>query len=169
MEKERKRSTTYWGNKVRLVSNIVFGTISFVALMLWLRFSPESFFSLQTLISVVIFVVVFFVFNRWTRESREVKKGFTNLMYFAANGKKWEVIDLLSNGADLNEQDSAGGTALIYAARNGQQEIVRILLERGAVKSIQTHGGKNAAAIARANGYDVIADQIDGYIEGQPT
>jgi hypothetical protein len=141
----------------------------FVFLALWLYFSPESFFSLQTLASVVLWVVIYSVFGKWTRGRRKVKEGFTDLMYFSANGKKWEVIDLLSNGDDLNQQDSVGGTALIYAARNGQQEIVRILLERGANRSIKTHAGKNAAEMARANGYSVIADQIDGYIEGQPS
>lgn len=167
MKKEKKRSTTYWGNRLRIVANIVFGAILFFGLMLWLRFSPESFFSLPTLASAIVWFVVYMFFRRWMRENQKVKEGFTELMYFSANGKKWEVIDLINKGADLNQQDSAGGTALIYAARNGQQEIVRILLERGASKLIHTHAGKSAAEIARANGYEVIADQIDGYVEGQ--
>ena len=33
----------------------------------------------------------------------------------------------LSEGADVNAEDGAGGTALMYAAREGHTEIVRLL------------------------------------------
>ena len=122
---------------------------------------------MKTLVSAVTSIAVYFFVVWLTREKREVKSGFTDLMYFSANGKKWDVIDLFDRGSDLNQQDSVGGTALIYAARNGQQEVVRVLLERGANRSIQTHAGKSASEIARANGYHVIAEQIEGYVEGQ--
>lgn len=167
MKKEKKRSTTYWNTRLRLVRNIISGVISLVVLWLWLRFDRDSLFSLRTLGYAVALIFLYLLIGRLTRENREVKKGFTDLMYFSANGKKWDVIDLLDKGADLNQQDAVGGTALIYAARNGQQEIVRILLERGANISIQTHAGKSVAEIARANGYHVIAEQIEGYVEGQ--
>lgn len=39
---------------------------------------------------------------------------------------------ILSLGADVNEQDAAGGTALAWAIRLGEAEITRLLLERGA-------------------------------------
>ena len=167
MKKEKKRSTTYWSTRLRLVANNISWVVLLILLWIWLHFNPESVFSLKTLVSAVVFVVIYILVFRPGRENREVKMGFTDLMYFSANGKKWDVIDLLDKGADPNQQDTVGGTALIYAARNGQQEIVRILLERGANRSIQTHAGKSAAEIARTNGYYVIAEQIEGYVEGQ--
>ena len=50
----------------------------------------------------------------------------------ASEGNETELIDVISNGIDINEEDDNGLTALHHAAEGGHATCVEILLQHGA-------------------------------------
>lgn len=170
----KKKPSTYWQSilgKVLLVAIVMYFFLRLIGLMAKIS-DPTfkgSFFSGADLTWLAIFLV--FCFLSWQRNKREriVKEGFNELMYFSANGKKWDVIDQLNAGINPDAQDVVGGTALIYAAKNGQEDVVRVLLERGANPTLTTVSGKTASDFARAEGYIEIAEKIDSLVKERAT
>lgn len=79
------------------------------------------------------------------------KRGFTPLMYAAANDRLSAIETLIRKGADVNAQSDIGETALICAVRYGRGDpaIVRMLIEAGANINIVMNGGDNALSWAR--------------------
>lgn len=61
--------------------------------------------------------------------------------------------ELLNQGADLAEADSAGEPALLIAALAGQADVVALLLERGADIHIRNKGGLTALHAAAYGGH----------------
>lgn len=79
------------------------------------------------------------------------KRGFTPLMYAAANDRLSAIATLVRQGADVNAQSDIGETALICAVRYGRGEpaIIRALIEAGANVNIVMDGGDSALSWAR--------------------
>ncbi len=166
----KKKPSTFWQSIFEGVLLVVFVLyLIFRLIGFMIRISDPTFkgplFSSADLISVAIFLFFCFLFWRKNKRERIVKEGFTELMYFSANGKKWDVIDQLNAGASPDAQDVVGGTALIYAAKNGQEDVVRVLLERGANPTLTTRSGKTASDFARSEGYVEIAEKIDSFFK----
>jgi ankyrin repeat protein len=62
-----------------------------------------------------------------------------------------KIVELLvSAGADLDAQDSAGDTALARAARSGHKEIVQLLISKGADVNLLLYSGRTQTALDRA-------------------
>lgn len=160
----KKKPTTFWEStfkKVAVVVFVLFLAIQYLALKLTFP-GLELSIPAAAIVTGVAVGLLFGIHNwRKAKSRRIVKEGFTELMYFSANGKKWDVIDQLNAGASPDTQDVVGGTALIYAAKNGQEDVVRVLLERGANPTIKTNAGKIASDFARSEGYMEIADMLD--------
>ena len=53
------------------------------------------------------------------------------LIQAAWNGTTEAVMDLIEQGADVNQRDTEGSTALCIACREGHTEIATLLLEHG--------------------------------------
>lgn len=82
---------------------------------------------------------------------------------------------LLSEGADIEAEDSRGATALFYAAEAGRPSVVELLLEKGADPETTTsdmktpltvaagRGHSDVANILRAAGSDMLAISKGGY------
>lgn len=83
----------------------------------------------------------------WVKTGQE---GFTELMGHAAKGDVVEIQRLISEGCDVNAQDSQGITALIYAAQASKFEAIETLLNSGADKGIKTKTGHTAYQFANA-------------------
>lgn len=60
---------------------------------------------------------------------------------------------LLSRGANINAQSSAGNTALHMAILAGHQDLARLLLQQGANISLQNKNGKSVVQLARERGH----------------
>ncbi|QTN32654.1 ankyrin repeat domain-containing protein [Akkermansiaceae bacterium] len=62
-----------------------------------------------------------------------------------------KIVELLvSAGADLDAQDSAGDAALARAARSGHKEIVQLLISKGADVNLMLYSGRTQTALDRA-------------------
>jgi ankyrin repeat protein len=80
-------------------------------------------------------------------------------IHSAAAGNYTDIVRLLvTNGAQVNVKQQAGGTPLHAAAQNGNPEILIMLLEHGAEVNTRMEGGKLPADLAKEKGFDEIAD-----------
>lgn len=83
-------------------------------------------------------------------------KGFTELMWYAADGQFENLSSMLDSGVNIDTQDERGATALMYASRNGHFTIVKALIARGADKELKTNSGYTASDFAIQAGYPEI-------------
>ncbi len=74
------------------------------------------------------------------------------LMLAALEGDTPKVKAFLSNGANVNAQDSAGRTALMFAAINMHYETVEVLLSHGADVNSRAVDGGTALILAASSG-----------------
>jgi ankyrin repeat protein len=80
-------------------------------------------------------------------------------IHSAAAGNYTDIVRLLvSNGAQVNVKQQAGGTPLHAAAQNGNADMLIILLEHGAEVNTRMEGGKLPTDLAKDKGFDEIAD-----------
>lgn len=79
------------------------------------------------------------------------KRGFTPLMYAAANDRIPAIELLIRRGADVNAQSDIGETALICAIRygRGKPETLKTLIDAGANVNVVMKDGGNALSWAR--------------------
>jgi len=70
----------------------------------------------------------------------------------ARNKNIAKVVELLSSGVEVNDQDGNGSTALIYASSIGSIEIVSELLKHSANKTIKDNLGYDAYFAAMFHG-----------------
>ena len=70
---------------------------------------------------------------------------------------RFRVESLLSESADLEEQDAFDRTPLFLASRVGDAELVRELLRRGAEVDTPNLGGMTALHVAAARGHEEVA------------
>jgi hypothetical protein len=66
-----------------------------------------------------------------------------------AKGKTKKVIQLISNGSDVNEKTKSGYTSLHIASSRGYARIARILVKNGADVNIKDRHGRTAADLAK--------------------
>lgn len=85
------------------------------------------------------------------------EEGFTELMFYAAEGDIDRVRDLINYSGKVNAQDKKGGNALIYASKNGHIEVVKFLLMSGAKVDLRTKNGLSALDIAKKSEHPEIA------------
>lgn len=71
-------------------------------------------------------------------------KGRTRLMHAARTGNVERAVELLEDGAKVNEQDDMGCTALIYACEMHNAELVEILCDAGANLNLVDVNGQTA-------------------------
>lgn len=71
-----------------------------------------------------------------------------------------EAIQLIVNGADVQQKDAYGLTSLMYAARYGNAQIVDLLLERGAEINVANHLGRTPLIEAIINNHRKITDKL---------
>eukprot|EP01059_Diplonema_ambulator_P021446 TRINITY_DN3562_c0_g1_i1.p1 TRINITY_DN3562_c0_g1~~TRINITY_DN3562_c0_g1_i1.p1 ORF type:complete len:1494 (+),score=451.06 TRINITY_DN3562_c0_g1_i1:64-4482(+) len=74
------------------------------------------------------------------------------LLQAAAVGDADLVLQLLSQGVNIDKTDSNGETALHIAARNGSAEVAEVLLTHGANTTIKSSEGRCATDVAALNG-----------------
>lgn len=68
---------------------------------------------------------------------------------------------LITNGANVNAQNSSGATALIFAAMFDQQEFVELLLNNGADREITDSKGNTAHDYAKMKENRALADKLN--------
>jgi ankyrin repeat protein len=88
------------------------------------------------------------------------KRGFTPLMYAAANDRIEAIELLIRRGADVNAQSDVGETALICAVRygRGKPETIKALIDAGAnVNVVMNDGGSALSWAKRKNRPEAIA------------
>jgi hypothetical protein len=86
--------------------------------------------------------------DRERRFKQVGKRGYTELMFYAAEGDVERVRELVNYGVQIDAQDTSGATALIYATSREQTAVVRLLLSRGSNRSLATVQGQTALDIA---------------------
>lgn len=89
------------------------------------------------------------------------QQGFTELMFFSADGAADKIAELLDLGVDINAQDRKGGTALFYAIKNEHQIVLELLLSRGADRTIRNSDGFTAAEFATKLGHRKLAKLLN--------
>lgn len=90
------------------------------------------------------------------------RDGLTELMQAAAAGDAARVTELISYGANVNEQSGIGSTAMMYAAKNNHAEIVNLLLAAGANPALRTEKGSTAADLAARAGHQEVVTLLGG-------
>jgi hypothetical protein len=85
------------------------------------------------------------------------ERGYTPLIWAAAQGHIKVMKVLLDNGADINAQNELGETALIMAAHFGDTKAAQLLIARGADKNIKDTEGYTALATAKDWGHTNVA------------
>nr|XP_057944353.1 G patch domain and ankyrin repeat-containing protein 1 [Doryrhamphus excisus] len=90
------------------------------------------------------------------------------LLRCAQEGNLPGVKDLLSNGADINFQDTFFWTGLMCASWSGQRAAVRLLLEQGAawVGVVDTQG-RDARDLALEAGHSGVLEELENYGRSQ--
>ena len=78
--------------------------------------------------------------------------GHTALMRAALDGNTEKVIELIHQGADINQRDDNGRTALMFAVINSHYETMRVLLEYGADVNAKSNKGGTALMGAASDG-----------------
>ncbi len=82
------------------------------------------------------------------------------LLDAAAAGNTAKIAELLSRGADLEGNDTAGRTAVINAAWRGEQEVVDLLVELDADLNVADYEGRTAVSWAASNGHTDIVRRL---------
>jgi len=82
------------------------------------------------------------------------------LLDAAAAGNTAKIAELLSRGADLEGNDTAGRTAVINAAWRGEQEVVDLLIELEADLNVADYEGRTAVSWAVSNGHHTIVRKL---------
>jgi len=82
------------------------------------------------------------------------------LLAAAAAGNTAKIAELLSRGADLEGNDTAGRTAVINAAWRGEQEVVDLLVELDADLNVADNEGRTAVSWAASNGHADIVRRL---------
>lgn len=120
---------------------------------------------------IAVFFLVRWIKNRNLAPELRAKKqafarigedGFTELMFYAAEGDIDRVRDLVNYSGKVNAQDDKGGTALIYASKNGHFEMVKFLLMSDAKVELRTKNGLSALDIAKRSEHFEIAGLLAG-------
>ncbi|XP_051940687.1 G patch domain and ankyrin repeat-containing protein 1 [Hippocampus zosterae] len=106
---------------------------------------------------------------------RETSGGYVNsetlselqglkLLRFAQDGDLTGLKDLLSQGVDINFQDTFFWTGLMCASWSGQRAAVRLLLEQGAawVGVVDTQG-RDAKDLASEAGHSGVLEELENY------
>jgi len=75
----------------------------------------------------------------------------------ASRGDTASLLELLEDGADVNELDADGRTPVLLATRGNHVDTVRALVEAGADPNIADRQGTTALQHARRRGYVEIA------------
>ena len=79
-----------------------------------------------------------------------------------ARGGVLDIVKLrISQGADVNAQDTIGNTSLHWAATFGKSETVNVLLENGADADVENYDGNTASDLAGQHGYEVISKSLN--------
>lgn len=110
-----------------------------------------------------IAVSLFKAANAYSSKQLRDYEGATSLMFFASQGDKKTVLELLQAGADVAGQGVYGYTPLMGASKTGQTEMVKLLLKLGAERSIHAKNanGKTALTIAREEHHTDICDLLE--------
>lgn len=82
------------------------------------------------------------------------------LLDAAAAGNTAKIAELLSRGADLEGNDTAGRTAVINASWRGEQEVVDLLVELEADLNVADYEGRTAVSWAASNGHAEIVKKL---------
>ena len=82
------------------------------------------------------------------------------LINAARNGEIDTVLDVISQGVNVNYQDMNGATPLWMSAVYGRAQIVRILLKNGANPDLHTNHAKTPLYEAADNGYEDIVRML---------
>lgn len=82
------------------------------------------------------------------------------LLDAAAAGNTAKIAELLSRGADLEGNDTAGRTAVINASWRGEIEVVDLLIELEADLNVADYEGRTAVSWAASNGHDEIVKKL---------
>ena len=88
------------------------------------------------------------------------RRGFTPLMWAAANGETAMVRQFLDAGAAPDARAPDGTTALLLAAGNGSDDIVRVLVTRGA-SITASRGGLTARQLAEGRGHANVVTMLE--------
>lgn len=93
------------------------------------------------------------------------------LLEAVKNGNRFDVVDSLNRGENVNQQDRNGKTALMYAAEIGHEDIVSLLLQRGANVNLKNNRGETALSLTKYNNIRQILQPLadaDGDIVTPP-
>lgn len=82
------------------------------------------------------------------------------LLDAAAAGNTAKIAELLSRGADLEGNDTAGRTAVINASWRGEEEVVDLLVELEADLNVADYEGRTAVSWAASNGHADIVKKL---------
>lgn len=85
---------------------------------------------------------------------------FTALMHAASLGQVERVLELLSEGEDVNAKGPRGSTALMFAAGGGHLEVVQALVDHGAELHAREDGGWTAMHHAFEDGETEIVEYL---------
>ena len=103
---------------------------------------------------------VSFLLSRKHSVNAQDKFGVTALQLAAMNGFEDILIQLLENGAKLNDCDTDGFTALHLAASNGHIECVNLLINYKAAVNVKDRSGATPSHYAKQNGHDDILNVL---------
>ena len=92
-------------------------------------------------------------------------RGLTPLMRAAAIGQLESVVELLQEGADVNEIGPRGSTALMFAAGGGHLEVVCELVSYGADMFAKEEGGWTALCHAKEDNDTEIVSFLERAME----
>ena len=93
-------------------------------------------------------------------EDRGIKGDCTPLMEAASGGHVDIVKLLITQGADVNAQSSAGNTPLHYAACGGYTDVVKVLIEATANVEEHNENGHTPLMEAASAGHVEVAKQL---------
>ena len=93
-------------------------------------------------------------------------KGWQPLIWAARVDHREIAVQLLENGAKINEQEHAGSQSNKYsplhvAALKGHAEMVELLLDWGADPSLKDVNGNSALQMAEKKGFAAISEMLD--------
>eukprot|EP01119_Soliformovum_irregulare_P015441 TRINITY_DN4347_c0_g1_i2.p1 TRINITY_DN4347_c0_g1~~TRINITY_DN4347_c0_g1_i2.p1 ORF type:complete len:776 (+),score=247.52 TRINITY_DN4347_c0_g1_i2:101-2428(+) len=93
--------------------------------------------------------------------STNLNNGWTPFLVAASKNSLDLMTYLLDQGANIDDEATAGHSALMIAACNGQTDMAKMLLNRGANVHLKTSGKREGALYyASRNGYLEIVDQL---------
>lgn len=106
---------------------------------------------------IILSVLMMLMTNGFAMSKKEASQV---LLSVVTEGNTEGVYQMLSQGANINIQDSNGKTPLLKAIEAGQIEIVSILLSKGAGVNYADKDGSTALIVACENNYPLIAEMI---------